>query len=210
MKTLTRKGSGWRCRLLTLDRAERFAKCLEGNAQYSGVTIQESTRAKEGNPARWFVTWQPSKAERLLALHLTFQDERRQRALEQYPNYVFAVDVPSGGAWVWCCNVETGEVYEVTVRNCTCPDYGWRCEHAGLECKHMIMLEIAAEAGDIQTAFGEPAHGSPEAQAAQAAQQEAELRAAAERERQERQELEAAAQRDRRARANRDRDALGG
>ena len=43
------------------------------------------------------------------------------------------------------------EIYEVTVFDCTYPDFRYRCQGVGIRCKHMAALQEATACGEVLT-----------------------------------------------------------
>lgn len=74
---------------------------------------------------------------------------RAQRAEDQYGRYHFEPVGRDGRTWYDCFNQKNGETYEVTERNCTCPDYETRGKANGYVCKHVHALRLALERGDV-------------------------------------------------------------
>lgn len=147
MQTLTSAGAGYRTKCLTEEHADLFAQCLRSNGKFTNVEVREEPRAK--GDRRFYVTYQPSdpeQQERLLQAH---SDQRRAKAESEGEQYLF-VENPEGGNFFWCQSV-SGEVYEVTLHNCTCPDAEFRCRENGLRCKHSHALESAKECGAVLT-----------------------------------------------------------
>lgn len=138
MQTLSSNGVSYRTQLMELAAAERFAACIRGNERFQGAEVVESGRAKAGSPKRWFVSYQPASETRAAALILDQQGSRIERAEAQAANYEFVLD-PTG-RFFWTLNLITGEVYETTEGTCSCPDHTYRCRPAGLQCKHILIL----------------------------------------------------------------------
>jgi hypothetical protein len=125
---------------MTLARAAAFSKCLEANDDFSVVAIEESQRAK--GEARWFVVFVPVNPQRLADIADRQQDARAQRAADEGANYLFALDKDAGRPFFWVFNPKSGETYEVDPRgHCSCPDFQYRCEVAGLRCKHLVAVQ---------------------------------------------------------------------
>lgn len=147
MQTLTREGAGYRTKCLTEEHAEQFASCLRANDQLTSVEVREEPRAK--GDRRFYVTCQPGDEQQRLALLQGHEDQRRAKAESEGEQYLF-VENPDGGRFFWCQSV-SGEVYEVTLHDCTCPDAEHRCRENGLRCKHSLALEKAQERGAVLT-----------------------------------------------------------
>lgn len=141
-------GAYYRTRLLTADRAARFAACLSANAAFCDVAAVRSERAK--CDVDHFVSFRPVSRERQAHMLERQQDTREQRAEEQGNSYQWVAD-KIGYQWVadkiggrgffWLLST-SGEVYEVhPAGTCSCPDFHYRCEPNGLRCKHLIALD---------------------------------------------------------------------
>lgn len=123
----------YRTRPLTLDVASRFARCLAGNAQFTGVEIVEAPRS----PGKYVVRYLPANPERAQAIRDREQDSRAARAASEGDGYTFCLD--ESRRFFWCLSV-SGEVYEVSERSCSCPDHQFRCGPNGMRCKHQLAL----------------------------------------------------------------------
>jgi hypothetical protein len=137
----------YRTRTLTLNQAAAFARCLQGNNRFTGVEIIESDRAR--GAARWFVTFLPSNEVRQEAMAERQQTAREERAAEQ--EFTFVLDKDAGRPFCWCHSHTSGEVYEVKEDTCSCPDWLYRGQRAGIRCKHQIALVSAIDRGEIRT-----------------------------------------------------------
>ena len=113
-----------------LARAQAFAKCISANSRFESVLVHASTTAKT---PKWFVTFLPTNSDRADALHQAQWDARANRAATE--EFLFWPDCDVIGLW-WCFSVASGETYETTIFGCTCPDYTYRCQKAGILCKH--------------------------------------------------------------------------
>lgn len=122
----------YRTKLMDLSRANSFARCISSNTRFSDVLVERSERAK--SEKNCFVTFQPMSEERKDAIHQAQQDARTHRGETQ--EFIFWQD-PDHINSFWCFSVESGETYQVDLFSCTCPDYVYRCQCAGLTCKHM-------------------------------------------------------------------------
>jgi predicted nucleic acid-binding Zn finger protein len=139
MLTLSSAGAGYRTKLMDRPTADRFAACLQANPRFTDVAVCESGRTQ--NPeVRWFVAYAPASETRQAALASSEQHKRLQTSLEEGSSYVFCLDQDGARPFFYCLNPRSGEVYEVTERTCTCPDFHYRCRHAGLHCKHQLAL----------------------------------------------------------------------
>ena len=131
----------YRTKLMVAGEAQRFAACLTANRRFDRVSLQESDRAKHPD-RRWFVEYAASNPERVADLTQRQQEARVARARAEGDAYEFIADKDGGRACYWCLSV-SGGVYglDPTARTCTCPDFQYRCQPAGLVCKHLIALE---------------------------------------------------------------------
>ena len=123
----------YRTKLMDFARATAFARCIEANANFQDVVLEQSTRAKT---EQYLVTFRPASRARQCDMLDREQDARTDRAHTEGGDYVFWQD-PDRGYLYWCYNPISGETYEVTIGSCSCPDYHYRCERAGIQCKHM-------------------------------------------------------------------------
>ena len=126
----------YRTALLPIGRAYCFAKCLRGNSRFEEVETFESL----ASPGRYFITFRPSSFDRQISLISNEHNARMERAQTEGMNYMFWPDPDCIGS-TWCFNPKSGETYQVSKAECTCPDFEFRCKPAGLYCKHMITLE---------------------------------------------------------------------
>ncbi len=147
MQTLTRDGVGYRTRVMTEQNAQSFAACLRANGQFTNVEVHEEPRAK--GERRYYVAYQPSDPQQQQVLLQGHEEQRRARAESEGEQYLF-VENSDTGRFFWCQSV-SGEVYEVTLHNCTCPDAEFRCRTNGIRCKHSLALEKAQERGAVLT-----------------------------------------------------------
>jgi len=74
MQSLTHAGLTYRTKLLTLEQAASFARCLSANPLFTEVAIEESTRAKSDR--KFFLTYLPTNPERFAAMLGREQDKR--------------------------------------------------------------------------------------------------------------------------------------
>lgn len=122
--------------------AQRFAKALTANkTRFIDVEIEDA-RTKT---TKSFVTYRPLNPTRQGDLYQAQYDQRLHRAEEEGDNYIFWED-ETERFW-WCLNPLSGETYEVTAFGCTCPDYHYRCEKAGIHCKHQHAKQRQADKG---------------------------------------------------------------
>lgn len=124
-----------RTKLMEAARAERFARCLMANEHFAAVSVEESPTAKSAK--RCYVRYQPASDRRQADLVRGEMAARAQRAAEQAGNYLFVLD--DSRRYFHCLNFESGEVYEVTERSCSCPDHTYRAAAVGA-CKHVRIL----------------------------------------------------------------------
>jgi predicted nucleic acid-binding Zn finger protein len=118
---------------MDLAQARSFARCLDCNTgRFQNVEIHRSERSRD---EKFFITFQPVSASRLDALHSRQQEARQLRAEQQ--EFIFWQD-PDCKHVYWCFSVASGETYQVTIGDCSCPDYKFRCQIAGIQCKHML------------------------------------------------------------------------
>lgn len=135
-----------RTKCLTIEQAGAFARCLQGNARFTDVSIEESARAK--GEKRWFVMFQPSNPERVAEMLDAAQDARARRACEQ--TFTFCLDKDAGRPFFWCWSHSSGEVYETTEHSCNCPDATFRLKGTSLKCKHTLAL-LNADPSELRT-----------------------------------------------------------
>lgn len=144
-ETLAGCGPRYRSKLLPLHRAASFARALSANSRFLAVEIQESPRAK--GDKRWFVRYLPSNAQRVQAMVDRQQQAREERAAKEPFTFAQDPDHP----FLWCHSHSSGEVYEVTARDCSCPDFTFHAKPLGLVCKHIIAGKEAVARGEVQT-----------------------------------------------------------
>ena len=149
MQTLSQNGAAYRTKRLTQNHAEQFASCLRGNDQFTNVEVVEEPRCKSENEKRYYVSYQPTDPSHAEALLQGHEDQRRVQAEVEGEQYLF-VENPDGNRFFWCQSV-SGEVYEVTLHGCNCPDAEFRCGPSGIRCKHSRALEKAQEGGVVLT-----------------------------------------------------------
>ena len=142
--TITTDGAiCYRSKTMTVERAAAFARCLAANAErFTSVEIVLA-RTKE---TAYFVQFRPVNPERQGDIYEQQWNVRAERAQQEGAEYIFWRDADKAGV-TWCFNPQSGETYEVTPFSCTCPDYHYRCEKAGLHCKHQHALQMQREAG---------------------------------------------------------------
>lgn len=118
-------------RALTFEAAARFARCLNGNAQYTAVTVRPHPRTA----GKHVVSYRPTSTDRVAKLTEAFQGTREERAAAQAHCYEIA-EIPGGHEVV---NLVSGVVYTVRNGKCDCPDFSYRCDGNCL-CKHGVMV----------------------------------------------------------------------
>lgn len=143
MTSLSSAGAGYRTKPMLPAQAERFARCLRANTAFRSVSVADSR-----SPGKRVVVYQPASDVRqseLLALH---QDAREQRAASQ--GFTFLLDTDTEQPFCHCHSHTSGEVYETTLFDCSCPDFQFRCRGALLRCKHMLALSAAIDSGEVR------------------------------------------------------------
>ncbi len=136
MVSFTHAGANYRTKLMTADAAARFARCLSGNGRFAHVAVVESPLAK--GEKRHFIAYRPASEARQAELLQDAQDERLVRAALQGHRYEFVLD--ESGRYFHCLSLASGEVYQTTEHGCDCPDSTYRCQGAGIVCKHVHAL----------------------------------------------------------------------
>ena len=140
MEMLSRNGAQFRTKLMTEAHAESFAAALRANSQWDGVMVYESPRAK--GEKRHYVVYHHADGAQRQALLQRQEDKRAARAEAELDHYLI---VPNEcGRFFWVQST-SGEVYEVTRFDCSCPDHEHRCREAGIRCKHQIALEVVTQ-----------------------------------------------------------------
>lgn len=150
MEIVSTEGVRFRTKLLAENRAKGFAACLERNPRFHDVQVHESTRAKNWYQ-RHYVTFAPASEERQQVMLDRQQASRQERAETEGLAYVFVLDRDSIQPFCWCFNPQSGETYETTLFDCSCPDFRYRCQRVGMQCKHQLALAAAAERGDVKS-----------------------------------------------------------
>lgn len=134
--------------------AARFARCLLANRdRFCDVQQHDSSHTRT---PKVFITFRPVNRERQGDMYLRQWDARKERAQDEGWDYIFWPDPDRRGLY-WCFNPLSGETYEVTCFDCTCPDYRYRCSKAAIQCKHMQAWEMQSEAGRIDKTIPTPA-----------------------------------------------------
>jgi hypothetical protein len=144
--TITQTGTiAYRTKNMDLARAAAFARCLAANAaRFTSVTIETARTKAE----QYFVTFRPTSETRQGNLYQAEWDARKERAEAEGAEYIFWRDPDKAGV-DWCFNPKSGETYEVSTFECSCPDHQFRCKNAGLLCKHQQARTLQAEAGRL-------------------------------------------------------------
>ena len=136
MQSFTHAGITYRTKLMTKEQADRFARCLSGNRAFTQVQVTEPPRS----PGKFFVSFLPASEQRQAAMKAREQDKREALAGSEGRDYLFVLDDSRRFFW---CQSTSGEVYETTERGCSCPDFHYRCQRAGVRCKHQLALAQA-------------------------------------------------------------------
>lgn len=141
MESLTHRGLVKRTKLMTSDRAWRFATCLMANRRFQDVAMVHSSKAT--GERRYFVQFIPSNPERQQDMKNRQEGSRAVRAWNEGSDYIWVPDKNGGRAFYWLLSA-SGEVYEVEPHSgvCSCPDYQFRCAGAGIKCKHLLALDL--------------------------------------------------------------------
>jgi len=123
----------FRTALLSQARAESFAAMLTANSRFESVLVNRSERAKCDKA--FFVTFQPSSEARKDLIFMAQWDARKERGQGEGADYTFFADEDNKGCY-WVYNPISQETYSTSIFSCSCPDYTYRCQRAGLQCKH--------------------------------------------------------------------------
>lgn len=145
--TITSEGAiCFRSKIMPLSLASSFAKCIEANAsRFTDVSITPAKRTKE---EKYFVQFRPVSADRQGAMYEAEYSARAERAQSEGADYIFWPDADNPGT-DWCFNPISGETYQVSLFDCTCADHVYRCNKAGLVCKHRHARQMQADAGTL-------------------------------------------------------------
>jgi len=138
MEMLSKNGAQFRTKTMEDARALRFSSCLKANPRFVGVAVCPCPK-KLGHS---YVTFNPASDPNGEAILARQQDARALRAATEGRDYIFVAD--DSGKFIWCMNPISGETYEVTSVDCTCPDHHYRCRPAGIQCKHIVALVSGA------------------------------------------------------------------
>lgn len=141
--TLTDGSMVYKTRQMDAGQAERFAKMLAANGNFEAVTLSDATA--KGKQAVYF---RPTGRKAQETLYAAEQDKRTIAAAEQ--EFIFWKDPDGPGHW--CYSVGSGETYRVEAFSCTCPDWVYRCDKAGICCKHQQALDMERRAGRLEIA----------------------------------------------------------
>jgi hypothetical protein len=119
--------------------AASFSRMIAANSDFANVEVKIAPAAKSAR--RYFVQYTPTNPARAEALRQIAEDARDQRATDQRAAYVFLPD-SFGRSFHDCCNLVTGETYEVSRHSCSCGDFTFRGSRQSppVPCKHMRML----------------------------------------------------------------------
>jgi hypothetical protein len=144
--TITQAGAiVYRTKNMDIAHAAAFARCIEANnGRFTSVEIVEARTKEEA----YFVTFRPVSPERQGDMYEQQWNVRKERAEQEGAEYIFWRDTDNPGT-DWCFNPKSGETYQVSTFSCSCPDYVYRCEKAGLLCKHQQARTMQAEAGRL-------------------------------------------------------------
>src|SRR5262245_30638995 len=94
----------YRTKLMDLDHAARFARCLGSNSRFEQVTIEQSRRAT--GERCWFVAFAPANIVRQAAMVERQQTAREERAALQ--DFDFVLDKDAGRPFCWCHSHTSG------------------------------------------------------------------------------------------------------
>ncbi len=134
----------YRSKNMSLSLASSFARCIEANkTRFCDVAISPSKAAE-----KYFVTFRPVSTDRQGDLYEAQYNARADRAQVEGLEYIFWPDADNPGT-DWCFNPLSGETYQVSLFECSCPDYQFRCKNAGLKCKHQHSRQVQADAGTL-------------------------------------------------------------
>jgi hypothetical protein len=132
MTILSSRGVQFTTKPLTFAAAQRFANCLDHNAQYAEVEIVPSRRSV----GKYHVSYRATDPARVAKLTAAFQGDREQRAAATADCYAVC-EVPGG---FQVCNLLSGACYLVSHSGaCDCPDATYRCGNA-VQCKHAVLV----------------------------------------------------------------------
>lgn len=134
-------GLAYRTKALSPDQAARFARCLQANPHFAQVRIHASPRST----GRCFVAYTPTNPDRCAEMLAREADKRSAKAAAEGSAYGFALDPDSPQPFAWCLNPVSGETYEVTLFDCSCPDFRFRCQGVGVRCKHMVAFAAVVD-----------------------------------------------------------------
>lgn len=140
----------FRTKLLRPEQADRFASCLAANA--SRFTDVESVLSQQAKGERCcFVQYRPVNLDRQWKQVERQQKQRTRKAQTEGCCYDWLLDT-DGTRPFYGCHSTSGEVYEVTSGECSCPDFQFRLKkvaHFGLRCKHIEALSLCYQTGEL-------------------------------------------------------------
>lgn len=140
----TSGGIVYRTRLMGIRHAEAFAAALRANTRFTNVQLVTSLRAT--TELRYYVEFQPASNDRQAdALAREFH-KRAGKAATEGAGYIVVAD-PDTPAGYWLLSI-SGETYQLSTArggSCSCPDYCFRAQRAGLPCKHLLALRATLE-----------------------------------------------------------------
>lgn len=155
--------TGWiryRTKLLTTDRASRFAKCLAANSSRF-IEVRTVPCPTARGERRYFVTYQPVSPDSICRQAEREITSRQARADVEGAGYLWQLDTDEPRPFYRCCSL-SGECYEVTDCSCTCPDWEYRLSRAiwsGLYCKHIRAYLAACDRGELTRLHQLPRYG---------------------------------------------------
>lgn len=149
METLTLTGPKYKTKPLAEIQANKFKRSLEKRPalQASDIQLFEDQKKKErGDPIRWRVFWQPSPAS-IERIKKNQTRARRKRAEETFREYAISnAEFPEGYAGIRNLKENKTYVLNLSEKTCTCEDWKYACQFAGIQCKHwwiyrLLMIE---------------------------------------------------------------------
>ena len=129
-------------------RAEAFCRCLTANARFQAASVAQSNQG-----SGWFVQYQPSSASRRADLYYQQYRQRELKAKTESPCYTFDLCTTHPANPFYRCLSVSGEVYDVTEKTCSCPDWQHRGRKSGLPCKHIQAYHTAVATQGIESLF---------------------------------------------------------
>jgi len=82
------------------------------------------------------------------------QEVRVDRALAEYGEYEVRRVAGADDRWFDIHKKNNGESYEVGSTDCTCDDFAVRCKRHGIVCKHVVILHLALDRGEVLAPYG--------------------------------------------------------